>query len=82
MTLLTFDDFQNDIAEALKRADAWQKYDAVTNTLHIISRNKKEPLTNVEKFRICNYLIVRKHLYRKIKFDDFVPVVDSLRERN
>ena len=78
MKILTFDEFSKDIAEALKRADAWYKYDAINDTLHITSRNKEAPLTNGEKIRICEYLIMRKHLYHKVSFDDFEPVIDRL----
>lgn len=67
--LLTFDDFPKDIADALKRAEARQKLDEVTNTLYIISINKEQPLTNSEKIRITKYIIMRKHLYRKVVFD-------------
>lgn len=66
--LLTFDDFPKDIAEALKRADAWQNLDRHENHLIITSRNLEEPLTNYEKIRISKYLVMRKHFCRKLSF--------------
>lgn len=69
MLLLSFEDFPKDIAEALKRANAWQKLDEPTNTLYITSRNKEQPLTNSEKIRICKYLVMKKHKYRRVVFE-------------
>ena len=82
MKLLSFDDFPKDITDSLRRANAWQKYDDLTDTLYITSRNKEEPLTNVEKFRIYKYLIERKHSYHKVIIipDDGKSTVDALRQ--
>lgn len=66
--LLAYKDFPKDIAEALKRADAWQSLDRHTDHLIITSRNKEEPLTNAEKIRISKYLVMRKHFCRKVSF--------------
>lgn len=74
--LLTYEDFPKDIAEALKRADAWQNLDRHTNHLTITSRNKEDPLTEKEKLRIAKYLVMRKHLYRRVSFRG--PVEDFL----
>lgn len=71
MKLLTFDDFPKDIADALKRAKAWQYYDDTCNRLYITSRNKEQPLTNAEKLRIAKYLVMRKHLYRRVSFEQY-----------
>lgn len=65
----TYDDYPKHIAESLKRAKAWWKYDMVTDTLHITSRNKENPLTNSEKIEICQYLVIRHHAYKKVRFD-------------
>lgn len=65
----TFDDYPKRIAEWLKRADAWWKYDAATDTLNITSRNKEQPLTNSEKIKICQYLVIRHHAYKRVRFN-------------
>lgn len=65
----TFDEYPKRIAEWLKRAKAWWKYDAVTNTLYINSRNEEQPLTNNEKIEICKYLVMRKHAYKCVHFE-------------
>ena len=66
--LLTFEDFPKDIADSLKRADAWQNFDRHENHLIITSRNTKDHLTNSEKIRISKYLVMRKHYCRKVSF--------------
>lgn len=68
MKLLTYDDFPKDITYALIRARAWQKLDEVSGTLTIFSRNSEHPLTNREKIRISQYLVMQKHLYKKVSF--------------
>ena len=68
MKLLTLDDFPKDIVDALIRVRAWQKLDEVSGTLTIFSRNSEYPLSNREKIRISNYLIMQKHLYKKVSF--------------
>lgn len=65
----TYDDYPNHLAEALERAQAWWKYDETTNTLHITSRNTEEPLTNSEKIKICELLVMRHHAYKRVHFD-------------
>lgn len=66
---ITFEEFPDDIAKALKRADACWRYDIVTDARHIKSRNTKEPLTDKEKQRIKNYL--RIHMFpMEVVFDD------------
>ena len=64
----TYSDYPKSIAEALERAGAWWKYDETTNTLHIISRNTEEPLTNSEKIKIAELVVKRKHAYKRIRF--------------
>lgn len=65
-----FEDYPKPIAEALERAKAWWKYDKVANALYIISRNTKEPLTNSDKIKICQLLVIRKHAYKRVIFDE------------
>lgn len=65
----TYDEYPKSIAEALKRAKAWWKYDKITNTLYIISRNTEEPLTNIEKVKIYQLLVMRKHAYKRVRFN-------------
>lgn len=71
--LITFDDFPKDIADALRRAKAWAKIEESTNTLFITSRNKEQPLTNTEKIWISEYIVMRKHWYRKVSFEQYQP---------
>ena len=68
MKLLTIDDFPKDIACALIRARAWQNLNEASGTLTISSRDLGHPLTNREKIRISQYLIMQKHLYKKVSF--------------
>lgn len=65
----TYDEYPKSITEALERAKAWWKYDKITNTLYITSRNTEEPLTNSEKIKICRLLVMRKHAYKRVRFD-------------
>lgn len=65
----TYSDYPKPIAEALERAKAWWKYDEATNTLHITSRNLEEPLSNSEKIKICQLLVMRNHAYKRVHFD-------------
>lgn len=65
----TYDEYPKYIAQALERANAWWRYDKVTNTLYITSRNAKEPLANSEKIKICQLLVMRKHAYKRVHFD-------------
>lgn len=64
----TYDEYPKRIAEWLKRANAWWRYDEVTNTLNIFSRNEERPLTNHEKLEIAKYLVMRKHAYARVHF--------------
>lgn len=82
MKLLTFDDFPKDIADALRRANAWQRYEESTNTLYITSRNTERPLTKDERISILRYLVKEKHMYRKVHFDCGEVWVDRLRKEN
>lgn len=66
----TYDAYPKTIAEALKRAKAWWRYDRNADILYIRSRNKAEPLTNNEKFKICQFLVMKRHAYREVKFED------------
>ena len=68
MKLLTFDDFPKGIADALKRADAWQRLNESEKALYIFSRNMDAPLNNREKIQISEYLVTQKHLYKKVSF--------------
>lgn len=65
----TYDEYPKRIAEWLSRSKAWWKYDGVTDTLTITSRNKEQPLTNSEKIEICKYLVMRKHAYKRVRFE-------------
>lgn len=66
----TYDEYPKPLSDALKRANAWWKYNKVNDTLYITSRNKNQPLTNSEKIKICQYLVMRHHAYKKVHFDD------------
>lgn len=81
MKTLTFDDFPKDIAEALKRADAWGSYSDDFTILTITSRNLEQPLTNAEKIRITKYLYRRKEHPRKVSFREGKAPFQDLLDR-
>lgn len=58
-----------DIINAMKRADVFQYHDWETDTIHLVSRNFEEPLTDEEKFEIVNHLTMRM-LPFKVIFDN------------
>ena len=47
------------IIDSLRRADVFQYHDWKTDTIHLVSRNFEEPLTDNEKFEIVNHLAMR-----------------------
>lgn len=47
------------IIDSLRRADVFQYHDWKTDTVHLVSRNFEEPLTDDEKFEIVNHLTMR-----------------------
>ena len=65
----TYDEYPKIIAESLKRANAWWKYNSVIDTFTITSRNKEQPLTNREKIKIAEYLVMRHHAYKRVRFE-------------
>lgn len=65
----TFEEFPDDIAKALKRADAWYHRHDMSHRLHIKSRNLYEPLTDEEKERIKSFLALSMFPYEVI-FDN------------
>lgn len=65
----TLSDYPDDIMKALKRADVWYRRNIIDQTFHIRSENKIEPLTEVEKDRITNYLYLRG-FKMEVVFDD------------
>ena len=48
-----------DIIDSLKRADVFQYHDWRSETIHLVSRNFKESLTDEEKERILIHLALR-----------------------
>lgn len=69
MYFTTFEEFPNDIAKALKRADAWYLRNKMSLTFHIKSRNLYEPLTDEEKERIKSFLALNMFPY-EVVFDN------------
>ena len=59
ITGITFSDYPDDIANALRRANAYYYRFVESTTLHIVSRNFEAPLTDEEKERIKTYLEFR-----------------------
>lgn len=61
-----YDDFPGDIANALKRADAWWYMNDVDRTLTIKSRNKEAPLTEKETVKLQTFLALRGFNYKVV----------------
>ena len=57
------------LIEAVTRAEVYQYVDHINFTLHCISRNEKEPLTDEEKVLIKNTLGIRMCPY-EVVFDN------------
>jgi len=51
--------YPEDIAQAIRRADVHVYRDIMTMTLHLVSRNFDEPLTEEEKTSISTYFMIR-----------------------
>ena len=56
MFFTIFSDYPENIAKALRRADAYYHKNEMANTFCIKSRNSEAPLTEDEKRRISDYL--------------------------
>lgn len=67
--LTTFDGYPDNIAKALRRADAYWKRDKINMTFHIRSRNEESPLTDEEKRSIELYWGMQNNLYTVV-FDN------------
>lgn len=50
--------YPEDIALAIKRADVYKYCDHMTMTIHLVSRNFDEPLTEEEKTSILTHFMI------------------------
>ena len=66
---LKYEDYPLYIAEPLRRVMADISYNEDEDCITIISKNPDRPLTNNEKIKICEYLIIRNNGYKKVHFE-------------